>query len=730
MRRAKFTSHASDFILKDGVMPILLAEPYSPVFKQVVERLSADPLLQVVECGAYADAVGIARKIGTCLVLIHAPNPKDFSQQLQLLKNLNKEIQNKTIRVIVTSKTTDQIPPDSKLEVFGCSEFIREPIQEKSLVFKMEKHIRTLMQGQKGKIQAAQSGGNHESIGFIESPELFHASLETIRLLPELKIENDFWLLAGGGAKIVGGRWTVRLVGPGPAAGHWLKSDYVAEIEESGVSYWEWTPTNTSGDTFIKNGGTWIFRGQRPEFQNGLWQFVSKNPELFFYRDLEKLGSKLIQDEHDILCVTKDSTIAREFLALIKSSLNKKLSTNSNDKKIKAAPTIRARDALVAGVTQEGVQTKATNEALPYRLVQPLQIKSDCWLLQKRRPRWIGGRWVIKLLGPGPSTGTWLPYSMPGEISEKLRNSDERFWQWAPNSDPDLFVVEEGAWIFFGLMPKIEDDQWLFVGKTLSLSFVHNSVSKGDRITVDSSGTLLIAWDSEYAKEMLPKLEQSQVDVMKVETIAKPVIVAAAIPVEPAPVHVAEPVVAAPVVAEPVVVESIVSEPVIAAAPVEAAIPAAAVPIVADAATSVVPATPGPIPSGLSLSPLALALIVSELASEKNNSALHVAQRFSGYLSSTCHGARIEVWKKGQNSQWVCMATHDGSEGKYQAEAEKTDIASTKTSDGKVIAPVLNDIHETGKILGAVILDNFESSKVSLQFLQAAAQAVCSVIKS
>jgi hypothetical protein len=719
MRRAKLTVHSADFILKEGVLPVIVVEPYSPAFKAVIERLTADPMLQVVEINNYNDASGVARKVGQCLILFHCPNSKDVNDQLHFLKSLSKELQSKSVRAVMTINVLSQVPIDSRLEVYGCSEIVREPVPEKSLVFKLEKHIRNLLQSQKTTIRAAQAAAsNSENVNFVENRELSTAALETIRLDPELKLESDFWLLAGGGAKIVGGKWAVRLVGPGPMAGHWLKSDLFTE-STGDSNYWQWKPAQVENDPFIKGQGTWIFKGQRPEFQLGFWNFVSKNPELFFYHDDEKKGSKVRMDESDALCVAKDSAISREFLALIKSSANKKLSSKTDDKKVKASGPIRARDALIKGPAEDNNNPgRTTLEAPPYRLVQPLTTKSDCWLLQKRRPRWIGGRWVIKLLGPGAVTGNWVPYTMPGNYSGMLKDGDEKFWQWVPTAGADNFIVDAGSWIFFGLMPRVEEDCWLFVGKNILLSFIHDQVNKGDRVKVDANGTLLVAWDSEHAKELLPKLEKAQVEVIRLEKAPKPTIVAAAIKT-PALAPRDEILAAAETVkasgeeeSEPILAEEVskpheeneLSEPIMAAKVPE-------------------------IPIGLSLSPMAFSLIVSELAATQKNTRAVVGRKISGYLSSTCNGSRVEIWKKDKESQWVCVATHDGTSGRFEDDLKKVDMRYAREVNGKGVAPVFADIHHPEKIVGAVVVDDMQNSKVTLNFLQAVAQATCTVIK-
>jgi hypothetical protein len=68
-----------------------------------------------------------------------------------------------------------------------------------------------------------------------------------------------------------------------------------------------------------------------------------------------------------------------------------------------------------------------------------------------------------------------------------------------------------------------------------------------------------------------------------------------------------------------------------------------------------------------SISPLGLAFLVSELCCNRELTLAQVSARYCEYLSSACGGARAELWIQ-LGGHWKCVATHDGSGGKFKDE--------------------------------------------------------------
>jgi hypothetical protein len=75
-------------------------------------------------------------------------------------------------------------------------------------------------------------------------------------------------------------RWLIKLIGPGPAAGHWSE---VENKNDSKSTYWRFIP-HADWDDFIHDEGHWYFCGTKPEFDHNekKWNFSGDFPALFF----------------------------------------------------------------------------------------------------------------------------------------------------------------------------------------------------------------------------------------------------------------------------------------------------------------------------------------------------------------------------------------------------------------------------------------------------------------
>jgi len=137
--------------------------------------------------------------------------------------------------------------------------------------------------------------------------------------------------------------------------------------------------------------------------------------------------------------------------------------------------------------------------------VAPLNLLSDCWLVRKDKDlRQIQGRWLVDLLGPGPSIASW------DESPRSTSSAPE--WVWTlrqPNAD---FVSEEGNWIFRGRKPEFvwTENRWRFIGEQAELVFVRNGETLAYRIKcLVAQNILEVAENSEQAKAKLPLMIKS-----------------------------------------------------------------------------------------------------------------------------------------------------------------------------------------------------------------------------
>jgi hypothetical protein len=141
------------------------------------------------------------------------------------------------------------------------------------------------------------------------------------------------------------------------------------------------------------------------------------------------------------------------------------------------------------------------------RKIPAVTIASDCWLIQSdKNMRQVQGSWIIDVLGPGPSAGSW-------EETQK----DPKCWTWKPRasadqpSQPDKFVVESGEWTFKGRRPEFiwQENFWRFVGDLADLSFFRDQQVSAVRFRATSELVLEVAENSPQANEKLPLIMRS-----------------------------------------------------------------------------------------------------------------------------------------------------------------------------------------------------------------------------
>ena len=128
-------------------------------------------------------------------------------------------------------------------------------------------------------------------------------------------------------------------------------------------------------------------------------------------------------------------------------------------------------------------------------LVDPLDLQSDIWLLKAKTDyKKILRRWLVRLLGPSPHAGSWVELEpQPGD--------QEPSWKYVLKNDDGQFVLEDGAWFFYGSKPDFDwkIQRWIFSSSTPHLYFYSRSGQVYSRIKYEK-GQLLIAKNSEYAQ--------------------------------------------------------------------------------------------------------------------------------------------------------------------------------------------------------------------------------------
>ncbi|MGZ3687891.1 MAG: hypothetical protein ACXVBW_06310, partial [Bdellovibrionota bacterium] len=160
---------AQNFTSKPGIMPILLMPPYGPGFLEVIEKLSTDDSLQVVECDSSLTAVSAIQNVDKAMILCFASSPQDMVKHITLMKLLQTEIQSQRVRPVVVTDLK-QVNILSLLSIYGVSEIIPEDTPPKALVFKLHRHIRATLQakanvpGRRDGVHLHRRGESHDEL--------------------------------------------------------------------------------------------------------------------------------------------------------------------------------------------------------------------------------------------------------------------------------------------------------------------------------------------------------------------------------------------------------------------------------------------------------------------------------------------------------------------------------------------------------------------------------------
>ena len=260
------------------------------------------------------------------LLICSISERKDILETISTLKSAKSHLIRKRLKVMIIS-AVKQPQILSKFHENGAQDIMTEPVTEKALDLKLRRHLQaSLKQKKEGGGLASRSVKSTAKAGAPEADaRRAGAAGELAKRSDALTLQSDCWLLLNGVGKRVMGKWIFSLAGPAPTVARWVEKKAAGTDE----SNWVWTP-NVDDGRFIKEKGSWIFRGQRPEVRGDTWAFVGKSPELSFISpEGNNLARRLYCDEQGQLYIAKDSGAALSQLALIRSTWDKIIKTKA-----------------------------------------------------------------------------------------------------------------------------------------------------------------------------------------------------------------------------------------------------------------------------------------------------------------------------------------------------------------------------------------------------------------
>lgn len=320
-RRTGTSVEEENLKLSPGTVPVAFLKPYASSSALLLQRLKGMINLQAMECAQPQDLNRILEKSSECILVCHASNQADLVQQVTLMKLLKDSISQGKLKVLLTTSFNQQVLFE-KLKAYGFSEIIPEPIDDRKLAFRIDRIAKAfLIDRKKEEFKVPEMTEN--SPVQVEAPPITPPKEEdAIRMVSALKLESDFWLFQANGTRRVLDKWMVKMLGPGPMVGRFVAVDEKPDpASVRSEQWWQWVPSKSQKDEFLKENGTWYFCGITPRFEEGAWYFVGKNSELSFYSDHKNLGSKFSMDTSGVLNVTYDSLNAIRMRHQIESSV-------------------------------------------------------------------------------------------------------------------------------------------------------------------------------------------------------------------------------------------------------------------------------------------------------------------------------------------------------------------------------------------------------------------------
>lgn len=126
------------------------------------------------------------------------------------------------------------------------------------------------------------------------------------------------------------------------------------------------------------------------------------------------------------------------------------------------------------------------------------------WIASEKQIRRIVGVWLVDLVGPGPSAGSWE------EVPRSTRGA-EKGWMWRPRWLADeAFQTAMGHWIFFGNQPEFSNEKgaWSFVSKSPMLGYFPNGAHQPTytRFEYKPDEGMIFFENSHFTQILLPRI--------------------------------------------------------------------------------------------------------------------------------------------------------------------------------------------------------------------------------
>ncbi|MBL7663873.1 MAG: hypothetical protein JNM93_01980 [Bacteriovoracaceae bacterium] len=317
-------------------------------FTDGIQKLySSDENFKSAFADYHEDAIDILKSWDSGIILSRVNDKTSLAEILSLLKVSKNAIRDNVFKFASFNEIAKpNIEP--VLRKFGTSEIIDANMRPKTLKFKIDfwsKTLKSRNQDEDDDKTTVKGGKDAEQENYNQKSKII--------FVPSLELESDCWILNHkNDSKKILRRWLVKMVGPGPAAGHWTEVQNKAQPENS---VWKWVQ-HEKWEDFIMDEGTWFFSGMKPEFdwKEKRWNFSGDVPALFFKNG--NTNTFRFQAKGDKLEICENSDFAKSKLERIHESISEEVDIKGDKEKEYDDMQVSSEDGDLGGNLKGDVQ--------------------------------------------------------------------------------------------------------------------------------------------------------------------------------------------------------------------------------------------------------------------------------------------------------------------------------------------------------------------------------------
>lgn len=279
-----------------------------PAVKEAQKLLPQPPDTVIAHPRSVLDALSAIDSAGRAILTISASESKHLKLATTLAARLKTQIKAGLVKIVVVSSVQHEDLP-KLLKKHGCEEVLSPELTDKAIKLKWLR-LMSMVELAWGKTPQGRADAGAAKPGVGDGTR-DKAKKSTIKAVASLKIADDCWIVRGKAFKFIQDKWIIRIDGPSPSAGRWVKG-------KDQPNAWVWTPRDAS-NPFVSEG-VWTFYGKQPENKGNAWVFVGEIPRLAYSQNGKEVCNRFEGAGEGTLKIARNSRAALKKSALIASS--------------------------------------------------------------------------------------------------------------------------------------------------------------------------------------------------------------------------------------------------------------------------------------------------------------------------------------------------------------------------------------------------------------------------